>query len=1139
MKRLHNIYLGGLGILLCSLPLLFSPVISLSIVKGVSVSSTPTQTQAWDDSWHQMREKMRLGIMPSIPEDYQSLSDSQIIGSPGTIESINQGSVTVYQVMIDNTYEVYVADGHGQNATRLTSNSGDNGRPRLNYDATQIVFTSNRDGDYEIYRMNIDGSGLFKVTNNTSHEIRPDWSPDGSKIIFSSNVYGRYEILSVNPDGTGLTRLTNDTTGNKYDPAWSPDGSQIAYVEVTNAGAESIHLMNSDGTNPHQIITNSPGAPEPWEFVGNLVWSPDGSLLTFDFVPWDRYFSSIGAYNIVSGIWIGIYMADDPPYSRDFLNSGRSPDNQEMLYTEVTWTLSGSTYYLTSMRARTDCLAGYNMCDRYGWSGPAWSMIPDWEKNDWSAPTSWVLPMPEFSRNFYNVNWTGYDNGLAGIRGFNFQHKIDGDSSWTNILFASPTTINYLHRAGTAGDTRYYRVAAYDELHNTEQWPVDPEYDTNTTFFTWLISGQFFDNRGYPITDKTVEIIPSPLRLAGENTNQFKAWMSTVGDHILSIASPGYLSPPDMTLPLVMDLQQDYYMAPLDSLITNGTMEDETLAGWTVGGDMQVSTNTYEYFTGERSVQIGDDCGGFCLSEPELISEGWQNTSMVIDPQGGIHVLYKNSTMQMSYRFRSPEGIWAEPVLFEEYNQSGGGYFLKLVIDDAQTLHAIYYYSNSGGYPGPTGIHVVYRKKRIGEDWIKVYEVPANNSLFYSAAVSHSGSAFFLVRSPKDYDGLYFIEISPEGIAQTTLPIAPHPTLVLGTHIFVDKDDSLLVTWAEYGSKYYQQQRDAVGVWQPKIEIPASGAFEFSSRVSDNVFLFGILSFMYLPKGEGMTSTIPYPSSFASNYDAFAVGPSQEVIQVGLNIDNKISTLYPGRYWSEPKIITDRIDSILIDDTNKVSLIRLRTGTPSLTEFLSTKLATEESEAILSQVVTVPTDMNMPTLSFMTQIAGGYQTEGTNFKVVIIDGEDLTTVFSEDTNHLWEHHFIPMNDYLGKTITIQFILDQRIGDPITHVDLDDVSLGGWYTPQVYSASHADCLSEQIISLVGENFIEGLAIYLDDQLIPSENVTWLSSTNISFVIPTGIPMGRYLLKVVNPGGQASLLQELFPVGCEYVLPLIRK
>ena len=42
---------------------------------------------------------------------------------------------------------------------------------------SSIAFTSNRDGNYEIYLMNGNGSGAMRLTTNAAGDFNPSWRP--------------------------------------------------------------------------------------------------------------------------------------------------------------------------------------------------------------------------------------------------------------------------------------------------------------------------------------------------------------------------------------------------------------------------------------------------------------------------------------------------------------------------------------------------------------------------------------------------------------------------------------------------------------------------------------------------------------------------------------------------------------------------------------------------------------------------------------------------------------------------------------------------------------------------------------------------------------------------------------------------
>ena len=91
------------------------------------------------------------------------------------------------------------------------------------------------------------------------------WSPDGSKIMYSCgvelcavNVHDGslvFESLPVNPGW----KSSSSRGPSEVAAAWSPDGSRIA-VKLPQwkkpDGAPSLFIMDSDGTNPHVLMTD-------------------------------------------------------------------------------------------------------------------------------------------------------------------------------------------------------------------------------------------------------------------------------------------------------------------------------------------------------------------------------------------------------------------------------------------------------------------------------------------------------------------------------------------------------------------------------------------------------------------------------------------------------------------------------------------------------------------------------------------------------------------------------------------------------------------------------------------------------------------------------------------------------------------
>ena len=100
-------------------------------------------------------------------------------------------------------------------------------------------------------------------------------TPDNStvsRIAFASNRAGDWDIYVMNSDGSNPHNITNNP-GTDSHPSWSPDGSKIAFQSERDGNWE-IYVMNSDGSEQTRITTDRGVDQSP-------VWSPDGTKIAF------------------------------------------------------------------------------------------------------------------------------------------------------------------------------------------------------------------------------------------------------------------------------------------------------------------------------------------------------------------------------------------------------------------------------------------------------------------------------------------------------------------------------------------------------------------------------------------------------------------------------------------------------------------------------------------------------------------------------------------------------------------------------------------------------------------------------------------------------------------------------------------
>lgn len=136
-----------------------------------------------------------------------------------------------------------------------------------------IAFTrvaSAAEGSMDICSVRSDGRGLRRLAADARG---PAWSPDGSKIAYTS-LSARGGVWVMSADGSGKRRVTSAPGGADW-VAWSPDGRQILFGSTAFSGADTLVVVNTDGSGLKYVFTRSGSSGHAGY---TPAWAPDGRI---------------------------------------------------------------------------------------------------------------------------------------------------------------------------------------------------------------------------------------------------------------------------------------------------------------------------------------------------------------------------------------------------------------------------------------------------------------------------------------------------------------------------------------------------------------------------------------------------------------------------------------------------------------------------------------------------------------------------------------------------------------------------------------------------------------------------------------------------------------------------------------------
>lgn len=182
----------------------------------------------------------------------------------------------VYAWPIYPSYDIYVADGDGQNREVLIGGDGYDAEATVSPDGRYVVFTSTRSGDLDLWRYDLQTEETIQLTRDLGYDGGSFFSPDGSQIVWRASrptgadaaAYrnllarglvepGELDLYVADADGQNAVRVT-DLPGANWAPFFHPSGERLIFASNHHTLAEGgrefdLFLVDLDGGNLEQV----------------------------------------------------------------------------------------------------------------------------------------------------------------------------------------------------------------------------------------------------------------------------------------------------------------------------------------------------------------------------------------------------------------------------------------------------------------------------------------------------------------------------------------------------------------------------------------------------------------------------------------------------------------------------------------------------------------------------------------------------------------------------------------------------------------------------------------------------------------------------------------------------------------------